>query len=366
MRGKKNVFANILLFLGSVGCAILFILFIRKEEGLTAVRQAEVNALTEDLKPINDERKKWQDEDKQWQKTLDEKTNGESCMLLAVDSMERNVYDTIFVMMAQYGFKATFTLKDGQMPEDPETKERDKVYIDSEQFQEMLDAGWEYAVSVSEPETSGEAEDGQAGQHEEADDSVTEQEGWITQLDAALARLEENKLEQPLTVFAPPSRYSAGDDAELIERGFKGISIVNSNKTPTIAQTEGDLLHIDSSLLTQNNMSIEQVMDTAAANRQSMAVTVNKVLRISKDGDSDVSIVKFTSFFNKLKSMEEQGLFQIMTYSEYYDYQRQLARNKGKLQNEYKAFKQEMGKRMAELDQQEEEIVSKTRTETVK
>ncbi|MCR2020148.1 hypothetical protein NSB04_10450, partial [Blautia pseudococcoides] len=62
----------------------------------------------------------------------------------------------------------------------------------------------------------------------------------------------------------------------------------------------------------------------------------------------------------KLKGMEEQGLFQIMTYSEYYDYRKQLEQNKIKLLADYKAFKQEMQQKMAELDQQEQEIVKRT------
>ncbi|MCR2018945.1 hypothetical protein NSB04_04180, partial [Blautia pseudococcoides] len=123
---------------------------------MTAERQQHVNELAKELQPVNGERKKWQDDDKAWKATLEKKTKGESCMLLGVDSMGRNLYDTVFTMMAQYGFKATFTLKDGQLPISPDVEEASREYIDTEQFREMLDAGWEYGISVSEREITGE------------------------------------------------------------------------------------------------------------------------------------------------------------------------------------------------------------------
>lgn len=269
-------------------------------------------------------------------------------MLLAVDNMERNLYDTVFSMMSQYGFKATFTLKDGQIPVSPDEDDNTREYIHTEQFQEMLDAGWEYGVSVSEPEIT-EAESGEYN--------------WLAKVDEALARLDQGQIGRPSVVFASASQYAAENDAELVNRGFREVSILSRDKVPVITDEESDFLHIDSSFLNQNNMGIEQTMDKAASNRQSMAVTINEVLRVSKDGDADVGLTKFTSFFNKLKGMEEQGLFQIMTYSEYYDYQKQLEQNKEKLLAEYKEFKQEMKRKLAELDQQEQEIVERTMPE---
>lgn len=343
MRGKRNSIIKILLILGSIVCAVLFVLFIKNEEKLTTERQRHVNELAEELQPVNEERRKWQDDDKAWKETLDKKTKGESCMLIAVDNMGKNLYDTVFTMMAQYGFKATFTLKDGQLPESPDVEEQSRVYINTEQFQEMLDAGWEYGISVSEPEIT---ENGESD--------------WLVRLDKAIESLNQGQVGVPGVVFASSSQYSADDDAELISRGFKEISVLDKDKASVITNTEEDFIHISSSFLNQNNMDIEQTMDKAASNRQSMAVTLNEVLRVSKDGDADVSLTKFTSFFNKLKGMEEQGLFQIMTYSEYYDYQKQLEQNKIKLLADYKEFKQEMKQKLAELDQQEQEIVKKT------
>ena len=61
---------RILLILGSVICAVLFSLFIRNEEKLTAERQQHVNELAKELQPVNGERKKWQDDDKAWKATL--------------------------------------------------------------------------------------------------------------------------------------------------------------------------------------------------------------------------------------------------------------------------------------------------------
>ena len=342
MKRKFKLIIKSLLFLGSILCAILFVLFIKNEEKLAVKRQEQVNELAVKLQPVNEERKKWQDEDKAWKDSMDKKIKGESCMLIAVDNIERNLYDTIFTMMAQYGFKATFTLKDGQLPESPDTEDKDRTYINTEQFQEMLDAGWEYAVSVTEPEIT-----------------EAEQNNWIEQVDAVIGRLNEGKIGLTSVIFTTASQYSAENDPELISRGFREVSILNKEKASVITDSEEDFLHIDSCFLNQNNMDIEQTMDKAASGRQSMAVTVNEVLRISKDGDTDVSLTKFTSFFNKLKGMEEQGLFQIMTYSEYYDYQKQLEINKEKLLAEYKEFKQEMKVKMAELDQQEQEIVKK-------
>lgn len=347
MNRGVRIFLKVLLVLATVAGLVFAVWIIREDEAETAERQEAVDELEVELSPLLDERAEWKEKDNEWKKKLDEKIKGEACMLISIDNMDKNLYDTIYTMMAPYGMRATFSLKGGHALEDPETQE--KEYIDTEQFHEMQEMGWEYAISV----------DSQEEEKTEEESETEEGLSYLERLDAALHGLESQELEKPKTVFLEASDDSEEVKAGLIERGFAMENVVSEKTDTFIGERTEDIYRIDSVLLDQSNSSIEQLLDQAAANRQSLAVTVKNVTRITKENDTSVSLTVFSSFLNRLRTLEEQGLFNVMTYSEFNEYQQQREKDKVRLTKKYSEFKNEMKARLEEIEKEEKEIVAR-------
>lgn len=343
MNRGVRIFLKVLLVLATAAGLVFAVWIIRQDEAETAERQKAVDELEVELRPLLDERSEWKKKDSEWKKKLDEKIKGESCMLISIDNMDKNLYDTIYMMMAPYGMRATFSLKGGHTLTDPGAQEIEKEYINTEQFQEMKEMGWEYAISSDSQEEEG-----------------TEEElPYLDRLDAALQGLENQELEKPKTVFLEASDDSEEVKAGLIERGFAMENVVSEKTDTLIGEKTEDIYRIDSVLLDQSNSSIEQLLDQAAANRQSLAVTVKNVTRITKENDTSVSLTVFSSFLNRLRTLEEQGLFNVMTYSEFNEYQQQREKDKVRLTKKYSEFKNEMKARLEEIEKEEKEIVAR-------
>ena len=339
MNRGVRIFLKVLLVLATVAGLVFAVWIIREDEAETAERQEAVDELEVELSPLLDERAEWKEKDNEWKKKLDEKIKGEACMLIGIDNMDKNLYDTIYMMMAPYGMRATFSLKGGHTLADPEEQGNEKEYIDTEQFQEMQDMGWEYAISV----------DSQEEEKTEEESETEEGLSYLERLDAALQGLESQELEKPKTVFLEASDDSEEVKAGLIERGFAMENVVSEKTDTPIGERTEDIYRIDSVLLDQSNSSIEQILDQAAANRQSLAVTVKNVTRITKENDTSVSLTVFSSFLNRLRMLEEQGYFNIMTYSEFNEYQQQREKDKVRLTKKYGEFKSEMKARLEEI-----------------
>jgi len=363
MNRGVRIFLKVLLVLATVAGLVFAVWIIRQDEAETAERQEAVDELEVELRPLLDERAEWKEKDSEWKKKLDEKIKGESCMLISIDNMDKNLYDTIYMMMAPYGMRATFSLKGGHTLSDPEAQGKEKEYIDTEQFQEMQDMGWEYAVSVDSQEDGEPEEETEEESEEESEGELS----YLERLDAALQGLENQGLEKPKTVFLEAADDSEEVKAGLIERGFVMENVVSEKTDTVIGEKTEDIYRIDSVLLDQsnsvlldqNNSSIEKVLDQAAINRQSLAITVKNVTRITKENDTSVSLTVFSSFLNRLRMLEEQGYFKVMTYSEFNEYQKQREKDKVRLTKKYSEFKSEMKARLEEIEKEEQEIVAR-------
>ncbi len=364
MRRLNRLATALLILLSAAGIAV-GVLFLRREGELSAQRQARVSKLAEDLLPITEKRKEWQSRDKEWQARLEEQRKGKSCILLSFDNMETNLYETIYDMMEQYGFRATFTLRNGRLPSSYD----EEGYITSEELDEILHDGWEYAISIGDERVMD--EDGEYVREEETAESETGEteeaspEKWIDQIDSFLARLDEAQMTRPETVYCTQEQFAEATAEAIAQRGFRMACVVNEDEFPYIAERDETLWRIDSGLYKQKDSDLESFLETAIANKESVAISINEVMKISRDAEYDLSLTKFSSLLNYLKNMEEQGMVNIMTYSEFYQHEEQQEQEYNALVAEYAVFKQEMTAEMAELDSQEQKLVEESRSTEV-
>lgn len=360
----RNRLITALLILLSFGGIALSVLFLRREQEEALERQQKVSKLAADLQPINEQRKEWQNKDKEWQAKLAEEKLGKSCILLSFDNMSSELYETMYEMMDQYGFRATFALRNGKLPD------WEEGLLDGDEMREMLHSGWEYALSIGEdPVSSVEEEDDYYTYEEEmetetetAAETEQEQQSFLELVDDALTAISEAGMELPATLFCTEEQFAEASGTAIAAKGFSMVQVLDEDGFPVIAEKGESLWRIDAGLYKQKDMDLEQTLDQAIENKESVAISINEVLKISKDAEYDLSLVKFSSLLNYLKGMEEQGLINILTYSEFYQHEEQLAEAYEALTKEYAAFRQEMNDAVAALDEQEQQVVEEARS----
>lgn len=386
MRRLHKAVTFLLIVLCIVG-AVFSYQFLKKEQQRAAMRQQEINEVSKQLEPINQKRREWEKQDKAWQTTLAEKQTGRTCVLLSFDNMSRELYDTIFELMDQYGFRGTFAMRNGKMPS-WETEKNDE-YTSSEMMQEMIDAGWDYALSIGEevseeneeethytPDFSDEFGD-LAAQSEmmseeesensdqetsmEETESETEPQGYAAQLDEAVTRLSEKGYTQPSTLFCTKEQYEDVTEKELTDLGFTMVSVADTQEHPVIDQKANEeepskLWVIDTGVYTQRDDQMEKELDAIIAKQQSVAISINDIVKISRDIDYDLSLTAFTSLLNYLKELEAERKINVLTYSEYYQYEQLRKEAYENALAEYAAFREEMLAALESLDVQEGQI----------
>ncbi len=394
MRRLHKAITALLVVLCIAGAAFAFV-FLRKEQRLATQRQQEIGEVAKQLEPINEKRREWEKKDREWQTSLAEKQKGRTCVLLGFDNMSRDLYDTIFDLMDQYGFRGTFAMRNGRMPS-WEMEKKDE-YSSSEMMQEMLDSGWDYALSVGEEpqeeteeteyhrdfseefgteiledaqqESASEEEAAQTQAQTEAvqteDEPETEPAGFSAALEQALARMQESGYDQPVTVFCTPEQYGEVTDAQLEQLGFTMVAVNDTGDFPVIEQasedeaSQGDLRVIDTAVYTQRDDQIEKQLDAIVAKQQSVAISINEVVKISQDVDYDLSLTSFTALLNYLKELEADRKVNVLTYSEYEQYEQLREESYETALAEYAAFREEMLAAIEELDMQEAAIARK-------
>ncbi len=363
MRRLNKLITALLILLSAAGI-VLAVLFLKKEQELETERQARVAKLSAELQPINEKRKEWQEQDKEWQGRLAEGKKGKTCVLLSFDNMSETLYETIYKMVDQYNFRATFALRNGMMPF------WDEEELSYEEFEEMMHRGWEYALSIGEmPEQATEAEeDDWTNQEEQESETESETErpakpkSFQSQMKEALALLEESGLEAPTTIFCTAEQYEEIGETVLARSGFQMAGVTDTESFPVIGERGEYIWKIDCGLYKQKDTDVSKVLAAAIDNGESVAIRINDIVSISKDSSYDLSMMKFSSLLNYLKGQEEQDRVNILTYSEYAQYQKEREREYKALAAEYAAFRQEMNDDIEVLNAMERAIVAESRS----
>ena len=357
---RMNGFITFLLIVLSFAGIGLAAVFLKHENRLSAQRQAKMQQLNEQLQPINEQRKALQEKDKEWQKSLAEEKKGKPCVILCFNTMDQELYDTLYDMMDQYGFRGTFALQDGHLP-----GYSDEV-VDGEEVSEMLDAGWEYALAedlkiqkasensldfLRETETETETE---TAWNEEGASPLS----YPEQLDEHLAALSEYDMNAPLTVFCSREQYKELALSELAAKGIQSVCILDEASFPILGEpSEENVRVLEAGVYTQQDMKVEESLQNAVNNNKSMVICFNRVLKISENAGYDLSITKFSSLLTTLKNMEDQGQIYVLTFSEFLQYENQKERSYENLTAQYAKFREGMNQQLEKLDQQEQQAV---------
>ncbi|MDO4345511.1 MAG: hypothetical protein Q4C50_12000 [Eubacteriales bacterium] len=365
---RKNGFLTIVLILLSIAGVAVAVMFLREEGELDSERQAKVAQLSEQLQPLNEERKEWDAQDKEWLKRLEEKKKGKSCVLLNFDNMSENLYETVFELMDQYGFRGTFAFRNGRLPGWGDTD------MSRDEFDEMMHSGWEYALSIGEEHeeqdtsvsyweraTETESETETSADEGDGSDEAGETESYLAQLDDFISTLEGNGVTASRILFCDSDQYQETTERALAERGFQMVCVKDEQEFPVLGERGETIWKIDAGIYNQKDTDIEELLEKTVESGESLAIYINDVQKLSQDAEYDLSLTRFTSLLNKLKAMEEEGRIYLLTYSELNQYEEQQAEEYEQLTKEYAAFRREMEEALAQVDEQESAIVEESR-----
>lgn len=363
---KMNGFLTALLIMLSFAGLAWAAIFLRSEQKLSEARQMEVSRLSDELAPIQAERKALQDQDKEWQNTLTEEKGGKPCILLVFDTMDTVLYESMFDMMDQYGFRGTFVMQEERFPGDDEST------ITYEEFEEIMRSGWEYALEIpDQEEQETETEESFQIHLNETEESETEEpeteaqtedhRTYLQKLDDSLAALDERGFEKPVTLVCSKEQYESFSDAAVAKKGIQMACVFTSEEFPVIGEMGENLWKIDGGIFKQRDLNLEESIGAAVEEGNSMVITINDVVKISRDPLYDLSVTKFSSLMNYLKELEEQGMINVLTFSELYQYEEQQEQAYEELISEYRDFRLDMEEQLEELDRREQVLVDSAR-----
>ena len=150
-------------------------------------------------------------------------------------------------------------------------------------------------------------------------------------------------------------------EKELTNLGFTMVSVADTQEHPVIDQKANEeelskLWVIDTGVYTQRDDQMEKELDAIIAKQQSVAISINDIVKISRDIDYDLSLTAFTSLLNYLKELEAERKIKVLTYSEYYQYEQLRKEAYENALAEYAAFREEMLAALESLDVQEGQI----------
>lgn len=315
-----KLFAIIITIVGSV--ILIVLMYTDKAEK----KVVQYQAAQEEKKLQSSQYAKIESLEKQdttWQRKLKEKTYGNTDLLLLSDGIDQSLYTTIYPWMNGISARGTFILKNGIVPgERPEDISRDE-------FNELLTAGWNYAYSVDLPEDK-------------------QLEGWKSTLDAAIAHWNEAGIWQPDVYVCGIGQYVEGMEEALQERGFHFL-LLDKNNDADLAETfDAGWQTMDALVLSKNNNPSEAYMDKMLNDKQSLCISIGRVMEQAEHPESDMSLKDFEDLMENMQKLQEKQV-QILSYQEYIADRNAANEELSSMQEEYQIFQKKKEKKVKEL-----------------
>lgn len=294
----------------------------KKKEQEWAVSNAEI---TERIQPFEEEKRELEKQDDAWLQRLEDTKTGKTCILLSFENMDTNLSQSIFPIMSEYGYRGTFSLRNGAVPGSQ------SELMSMEEFHGMIGSGWEYAFLTESPDND---EDGTQ---------------WEAQLDAQIAAWNSAGIGTPAGYFFESGQNSKAKEEALKERGFCVWGNLQQNPGYIDAMEDG-ALPVKTVMLTKESSTLESALSNAVAKKKSVAFSVPAVLDSVEGNVKGITTAKFRQFLDEIKEYEAAGKIQVMTYYQYFQYRAQCQAEADALKPEYDAFRQQKADRMKELD----------------
>lgn len=291
--------------------------------------QASVQNLQQEDK-LDMKKMELESQDQEWQRKLEKKKNGNTDVVIVADNIARSLYQTVYPRMQEMSWQGVMVLSDGEIPgKQPDTMSRD-------QFEEMLENGWNYAFGVSEP------------LEDEGDISA-----WMQAFDQAVTKWEDAGIDNPGIAVCQTGQFSEAIKnamkQELQSRGFRALFVICENDSDRAGAFDESWNELESVLLRQDYSNVTTLMNEAMGEGKSMSVTLGLVTEEPQDTSRELTPEKFEQFLSQMQDMQENG-YHVLSYTDYESDRKASNEELAQVQKEYEIFLQEKEQKIKELE----------------
>lgn len=328
------------LIISVIGIVLLGFLVINNQRQ-AAQKQREIFNDSQAITQLNMEKSQLQDENTKRQEELNAANTPAVQIILTFEYSDRNLYEKIFPLLDSYGFKGNFQLATNTLWQG----RTDLITL--EEFKEMQDAGWDYAIT-----------DG-ANSSDSLDYNGEKADLWQSVLSTELDNLKGQNIAAPTTYIANTKEAGSILPLELEEQGFEVLQLAGDG-TLACLSSKVNLASIDTTLLSMNQgvTAIQTEIDKAVNENRSLIIQTKRIINPCFD-KVNVSTRKYTLMLDYLKNLESTGALEIVTYSEFYENEINRYEKAVSLQADYDQWLIEYNAQMAELDEKVQTIMNK-------
>lgn len=182
-------FVRIAGIMAAVLLAGALVFFIWQEKAAEREKETVYVEMEKELRPLELEKRKLRQELDDLEKVYDEESQGMASLILLFADIDRTVYTEIFPKMKEYGFIGVLALSGEQIP-------GQEGCISKEQFDELMEAGWQCCTKWERNMTARE---------------------WKESVDKLVA---ETGITRPSAVYFPQGAYDSKLDNYLSSQGI--------------------------------------------------------------------------------------------------------------------------------------------------
>ena len=313
----------------ALALTILLALMIYFQSKENAKKLEEIKQIAKQLQPYEQEKFRVETEITKLERIYKWKIKGDSRVILFFDQMDHNLFEEVYPLLSQYGYKGVFVLKDGKLP-------GDEGMISKEQYEILLDNGWEAALG---------------GNEEMGQQSGYKKEQWVKYLDSYIKKLKAVGLAVPKIYCYGKGEHQDGFDEILKEKGFTMVRQYDVSRTSVANGSLAKALsYIQCVPIYSGQSSVMESLINFASNHQSISISTRYVEKMPTDLSIDTKIDKYILLLDYLGELETENQVKVVTFTEYSQYQRKLSIISRKYKMEWTNKVKELNLRLDEID----------------
>jgi hypothetical protein len=236
-------------------------------------------------------------------------------VLLAFDNCVSNLYDTVYPLLDSYGFRGTFALQSGYVPDNVTSG-----YLSKTQFNTLMSKNWDFSIYSGLGTRVGDT-----------------QQNWADFLQAYLTALEGVGIFNPICYFSPNNQSDAIRMAAEKQVGYRMNRSMIANDCNLIDYFDRDSFETTAIGITTDNTAVKAAIDSAISDGKSLSIFTHQILTTGDSLSATQSV--YVDMLNYLKTKVDAGAVDVITYREFYqlyepsDYENYINQRRAKQYN---------------------------------
>ncbi len=222
--------------------------------------------------------------------------NTKVSIALCIDQMEPELYSEIKPLFDDYGLKGVFVIQNGVLPDSEDT-------ITKEQYNELLEDGWEVAIGNWDDLSLDREEDRQV---------------WEKRLDELMEQMKIQGLSIPRSYYFERNTYVTECEEILKERGFQIICHFGGAGSFYGLDWNEEWNPIGVYPISQFNLELEEMMEDLEKHAAAIVFSTRYIGTL-EDTSLDCSISSYRTILDTIQELQDNERVEVLTLSELYE-----------------------------------------------